>query len=407
MISYQHITLSKNMKNIRLIYLSNFLTGLVFWYGIFTKFYQTVGISASTVGVGLSLISVFTLLFDLPAGILADKWSRKRMLQVSAVALGVSSLLLANSGHSNPIFYAAYSIYGLYIVTTSGTYQAIMYDLLHEIGKSKDYSRLQGKAKGIFMLGAGTADLVSGWIYHVNIYLPFLLMALVAMLNIVVIQLVHEPTFHKTKVKDKFIVSLKKAQVSIMANKLILRLVMVFSALWIVDTFRGDFAQYWFLSYYDSAKLLGIFWAAFAVSMGFGSILAHRVKVSTSYIVTAVLTSVVVMCFWDSSLSLLVFIVHCGLVGMADNLFETEIQHNTQSQVRASIMSLVSTIGRIITVPTAIIMGRLIDSSGIHAVVRLTGWSAITILIVYVLTSMLSAVYKTDTNSDDPVYTKG
>ncbi len=63
------------------IYLSNFLTGLVFWYGIEKLFMRSIGIDAVGVGIATAVFIGFNLIFDIPAGILADKWSRKGMLR--------------------------------------------------------------------------------------------------------------------------------------------------------------------------------------------------------------------------------------------------------------------------------------------------------------------------------------
>ena len=68
------------MSQINKIYLSNFLTGLVFWYGIEKLFMLSIGITAYSVGTITALFIVVTLLLDIPSGMLADRWSRKGTL---------------------------------------------------------------------------------------------------------------------------------------------------------------------------------------------------------------------------------------------------------------------------------------------------------------------------------------
>src|SRR5580698_9034378 len=126
------------MTRIRRLCISNFLTGLVFWYGIEKLFMRSIGIDAVGVGITTAVFLVFNLIFDIPAGILADRWSRKGVLIISALSLAVCSFLLGSS-HGLLLYAVGELFYGMYIVSTSGTYTAIIYDILHEENRSDQY----------------------------------------------------------------------------------------------------------------------------------------------------------------------------------------------------------------------------------------------------------------------------
>jgi len=57
------------------LYLANFFIGLIFWYGIEKLFMQTIGIDATQIGIVIAAVLGFNLLFDIPSGIIADRWS--------------------------------------------------------------------------------------------------------------------------------------------------------------------------------------------------------------------------------------------------------------------------------------------------------------------------------------------
>lgn len=118
-------------SNILKLYASNFLVGLVFWYGIEKLFMQSIGIDAVGISVTIAVLFAFNLVFDIPSGILADKWSRKGVLLVGVAALALSSLLLGLATGLE-LYIVGYLLYGIKIVATSGTYQALVYDSLHE-----------------------------------------------------------------------------------------------------------------------------------------------------------------------------------------------------------------------------------------------------------------------------------
>lgn len=150
-------------RQITKLYLSNFLTGLVFWYGIEKLFMTSIGIDAVGVGVATAIFLAFNLVFDIPSGILADRWSRKGMLFVSAVSLAICSVTLGLS-NGLEMYIIGYLFYGMYVVSTSGTYQAIIYDSLYEEGRPEQYSKTMGQAYALFLVGAGVANIASGFI---------------------------------------------------------------------------------------------------------------------------------------------------------------------------------------------------------------------------------------------------
>ncbi len=84
-------------RNISKLYIINFLTGFVFWYGIEKLFLRSIGVS--TVGIALNAIAyiVVSTVFDIPTGILADRWNRKYTIMLGIGCLGISSMLMGLS----------------------------------------------------------------------------------------------------------------------------------------------------------------------------------------------------------------------------------------------------------------------------------------------------------------------
>ncbi len=62
------------------LYFANFFIGLIFWYGIEKLFMQSSGIDATGIGLVVAAVLGFNFLFDIPSGIIADRWSRKGTL---------------------------------------------------------------------------------------------------------------------------------------------------------------------------------------------------------------------------------------------------------------------------------------------------------------------------------------
>jgi predicted MFS family arabinose efflux permease len=367
-------------SNIKKLYVSNFLVGLVFWYGIEKLFMQGIGIDAVGVGITIAVLLGFNLVFDIPSGVLADRWSRKGMLFVAVTAMAICSVILGTS-HSLTPYLIGYLFYGVYVVSTSGTYQAIMYDSLHEVGRAKQYSKIMGRAYALFLAGSGVANVLSGFISHTFSYQTvFFLSVIPCVLNILVIASLREPKFHKAEQKEKMFAQIKDASKTIANISLLRSLAIIMSALTIVELFKGEFGQLYMLRYMSAPQVLGLLWAAYAFTWSLGSLLAHKFHARLNTLVIATVLPLVAMSFIDNWFSLVLFMVQATAAAALLNQIETRIQDATPSAVRASILSVLSSIGRAISIPASFAIGWLIREYNAYWALR-----GVTIVAVIVL----------------------
>lgn len=347
------------LSQIHKLYISNFLTGLVFWYGIEKLFMSSIGINAVGVGTATAVLLAFNLLFDIPSGILADKWSRKGMLFVSAVSLAVSSVILGLST-GLALYIVGYLFYGVYVVSTSGTFQAIMYDSLHEQGRAKQYSKINGRAYALFLAGAGVANVAGGFIANSLSYsTTFYITVISCVINALLILSLKEPVFHKDEQKERVLKQLGKSTKTLVSIHLLRSLVIVISAFAIVELFMNDFGQLYMLRYVNQPQIIGILWALYAFTWALGSLIAHKFRNRLTVLVLLNTIPIVCMALIDNWFSLVLFMVQAVAAAVLFNQIETRVQENTPSSVRASVLSVLSALGRAISVPASFILGWL------------------------------------------------
>ena len=347
------------LTQIQKLYLSNFLTGLVFWYGIEKLFMTSIGINAVGVGTATAIFLAFNLIFDIPSGILADKWSRKGMLFVSAVSLAVCSVILGLS-NGLEMYIVGYLFYGVYVVSTSGTYQAITYDSLHDEGRADQYSKVVGRAYALFLAGAGVANVASGFIAnHFSYSTTFFVTVISCVLNALLILSLKEPAFHKDEKKERVIKQLGQTIKTLANTKLLRSLAIVMSALAVVELFKGEFGQLYMLRYVTEPQLIGLLWAAYAFTWSLGSLIAHRFRTKLNTLVLLTTLPLVFMSFIDNWFSLVLFMVQAVASAALLNQIETRVQENTPSSVRASVLSVLSALGRAIAIPSSFLLGWL------------------------------------------------
>lgn len=372
------------MSQIKKLYLSNFLTGLVFWYGIEKLFMQSISLDAVSVGMLTVLTIVINLTLDIPSGILADKWSRKGMLVVSALALAICSLLLGSSS-GFAIYAIGYALYSLYVVCTSGTYQAITYDSLHEDGKSKDYSKIMGRAYALFLCGAGVANIASGFIAdNFGYRMPFYITVISCFTNVLVMLSLREPIFHKPENKKKILRQLANTSKAVINVPLLRILAIIMSLFAVVELFKADFGQLYFLRYVTEPQLLGLLWAVYAFTWAIGGFIAHRLHNRLNELVIGATLPILLMGFIDNWLALVLFNIQAIASAALMNQIETRIQDETPSYVRASVISVLSSIGRIIAIPASLVLGWIFKNYGAFAAVRFISVLAMCILFVWV-----------------------
>jgi MFS family permease len=373
---------------IQKLYLSNLLTGIVFWYSIEKLFMRNIGISAIGIGGATAALTIFLVLFDIPGGILADKWSRKGTLFVSSISLALASLL-GGLSHSLTGYILAELFYGLYVVTTSGVYQAVIYDSLRELDLQEKYSKINGRIYACFMLGAAGGDIASGFLAHKFGYRDaYFLTIIPCLLNSLVILTLHEPKLHDVINKEKVIHEARKATVAILKNPLIKSLVIVFTLIGLIEFFKLEFGQLYMFRYVSSARSIGILWALFALAMSTGSLIAHHFRSKLNTLLVFSVLPLLCMSIFDNRVSLILFMIQAVASAALINQIETRIQDSTPSRVRASVLSVVSTFGRFIAVPFSFVLGWIFQNySQLIAIrfVTIIGLLALTFWIISVI----------------------
>jgi MFS family permease len=344
---------------------------------------QHIGISAEGVGVASAVYLIGNLLLDVPAGILADHWSRKGVLGLSTLSM-IGCVLVLGTSHGLWQYLLGYLLYSGYMVTTGGTYQALIYDCLHEEGQSKHYSKIVGRAFALFLAGAGLANLASGFLAHrFGFRFDYFVTIVPCVLNAGILLTIREPQFHKAERKERLITGFAASVRQLWGAHSLRILVIASSVLFAVDIFKQDFGQLYMQRYVSTPEVIGILWAAYAFTWSLGSLVAHRMHQHVDALWFLTVAPLVVMSLWDSRWSLGLFMVQAVAAAALTNQIETRVQHSTSSGVRTSVLSLLTTGGRALAVPASLGIGWLITSYSVIIALRATTVVAIGMLLFW------------------------
>ena len=348
---------------------------------------SSIGIDPVGIGIATAVLTIFLLVFDIPSGILADKWSRKGLLIISTFALAAASLICGLS-NSLPMYIVGEIFYGIFIVATSGTYQAITYDTLKEQGIANKYSSVIGKSYALFLVGGGVGDIVGGFIADsFSFRLVFYISIITCFLNALVLMSLREPKYHKAMGQAKIAKQIGTASRELIKIQLVRTLAIVLTALAVVEIFKLEFGQLYMFRYVTAPQAIGSLWAAFAFAMALGSIVAHRFRTRLSTLILLSTLPLAVMAFVDDKANLVLFLVQAVAAAALLNQIETRVQENTPSAVRASVLSVLSSLGRLVAVPAVLIFGYIFKEYDEIAAIRIVAVVATLALLYWTITS--------------------
>ncbi|GIE82697.1 MFS transporter [Actinoplanes philippinensis] len=130
----------------------------VLLYPVYALLFADAGLTTAETSSLFAIWSVVSFVCEIPAGALADTWSRKRLYALGEViaAAGWAVWLIQPS---YPGFAAGFVLWGLGGAFASGSLEALVYD---HLGDGTAYTRIMGRARMAGMLGILAATLLAG-----------------------------------------------------------------------------------------------------------------------------------------------------------------------------------------------------------------------------------------------------
>lgn len=186
-----------SIRNIRVYLTSEVFRSLYFMIPIYIAFLQD-RISVTQISFLVGYQFLIQLLMELPTGALADIFGKRATIIISYIFDATYSLGFVYA-QSFPMFIFFYTFGGIGESLRSGSSEAIVYDSLKQDGKEKDFAKVGAKQGVIFQIGLISATLLGGFIYKLNQYLPFMLMATAQILASVTTYFYLEPKIDTEK----------------------------------------------------------------------------------------------------------------------------------------------------------------------------------------------------------------
>ena len=337
--------------NVKLLYVYKFINQCLPIYAFYTILFIERGKSLTDVALLIVLWSVFFIVFEVPAGILADRWNRRNMLALATVLQGICFLIWFFS-HTFLMFALGFVVWGLAEAFVSGTEEGLIYDNLKSDGEEEHFAKVYGKAE--FFANVGTiVGIASAGIFVNFISIPSiaLLSAGICFVNVIFALQIREKNYYSERLEKEtagFYDTIKEAGGFLKGNTValvsILFLVLFASLGGYLDEFDGLIIIDWALHYVWVSVILTVRFAFIAL----GDLLAPIVQKKVSLIKQIMLFCGVACVFlavfaaiWNRY-ALLAFGLSFMVMAVVEILLVNALQNEIEEEGRATVMSFYS-----------------------------------------------------------------
>ncbi len=166
-------------KNVALFYGHTILRNLDFARGLFVVFLLDHGITNFQIGILQSLLFWVSFVFEIPAGLFADKFKRKYSLILSGLLLLIS-LVLYFAPPNYFLYLLIFALTGMSFAFLSGADQALLYDGLKEAGGKwpQKHIHIMSKSRVCMTVSFAVGTLAGGFLFDMDKHFIFLFTAI-------------------------------------------------------------------------------------------------------------------------------------------------------------------------------------------------------------------------------------
>lgn len=269
-------------RNVKTYYLYSTFAELLILGPILVLFLVAKGLSFTEIMVLQSISAIAVVLFEVPTGAVADKIGRKESILLGSLLWAVS-LGIYVVGNSFPMFMLAEVIFSLGATFKSGADNALIYDSLKVMGREKEFQSIEGKARSYALYAQAIGSIIAGFVYEVNINLPFLISVLFMVVTIIISLRFKEPPIEGKvgKYGINYIDQIKESGKFILSHEKI-KAIIIFTMMFFIF-YRTAF--FYYQPYMEAVKIpvryFGIIFFIFNITAAFASKRSHWIMEKT------------------------------------------------------------------------------------------------------------------------------
>ena len=181
-------------RNIRVYYLFMGSTGFMLFLPVWIIYLMDGrGLSLTEVGVIESFFWLTVIIAEVPTGAIADRFGRRISLALGAIMFALSTVIFALADGFS-LLLGSYLVMGIGMTLYSGAGDALLYDTLRVLRRTREYEHHAGRAHGLFFAAMVLATAGGGPAAYLLGYTPTILVsAAVFLVSAVAALMLREP----------------------------------------------------------------------------------------------------------------------------------------------------------------------------------------------------------------------
>lgn len=179
-------------RNILLMYVRTGLMWGRFFVPVLALFYIASQVPLEQFAVIMSVFALAILLFEVPSGVVADFLGKKKTLLLSGFLYVIEIFILAFF-NGFWLFLIAKVLSGIGVSLASGARQAIVYDTLKILDRTKEHKRISGNISVIANVSMAIVFIIGAYLFSINAKLPAIVSLPVVFIGFVLTFFLKEP----------------------------------------------------------------------------------------------------------------------------------------------------------------------------------------------------------------------
>jgi MFS family permease len=349
-------------RRLRPLYASSFLQSFMLWYGIEKLFMRTIGFDDAQIAFAGILIAASMVVFQVPTGVLADRWSRRGMLMVASATLLLSTVVGALSS-SPQLYYVTSALWGLFAAIRIGIYDTIVYDVLQEERSSAEgFEHFFGRFQLVNGAAFATSSLLSGLSAQtLGLRETYWISLPLGCLSLLALARFREPEVHKRSTVSSVWAHTALTVQSVIRGGTVLWLVVPAVLFAVVSRMMSTLPQLWYLALAMPVIFWGPAYAASEFGDAFSGPLAAVLRGRRlCVLITALLTVAASVALAFETSPILIVIAQMFLLagsGVFQVLLSRHLHDSFPSAIRAGASSAVGTLAMLVFLPITYVFG--------------------------------------------------
>jgi MFS family permease len=365
-------------KNILKFYWYRLTKFGLFHIAIMVLFYQERGLSFSQIMILQSFYYFAKVLSEVPTGALADRFGRKKSLVIGSFCHSFAYLLIFLS-RSFLLFNLGEIIAGISMSFAYGADSALAYDSLKDLGREKEYQKVEGNGHSMRLLAFAIFAPMGGLLATVNLALPYLASSVVIFLSGLLALTFVEPGRERSmfqgsmpKVRKKYYHEIRRSLDLMLRERKILWLVLFFSLVFLATRLGFWTYQPYMKKVGVPLSVFGVVFACFHFFAALFSKYADKIeKTLKENLTLLIMPSLVIVSFVLMSRFLFLWSIGFILlqqISMATHepILKNYLNRHTSSDIRATMLSVQHMAGNLAFAVTAPFLGSFVDKSGLE-----------------------------------------